>query len=405
MGARALPRRHTLTAALLALAIAAPARAGLVDDWSFVPIPEIVTSPNEGNTYGMLAVFLFLDEQDQIRYMLAPDGTYNQTRGFMANFRFFAYPTPTRRYSVVLGKSTTKDENYEVEFSDKGLWDGRAFIYAAATYEQDSTERFYGFGNDSAEDDETNYTNEDLFAYATPGIWLLPYVNLHYRMGIRRYGQTRGQVDSLPYTGDFVFPGRQPDLATTLYWSHRAALVYDSRNDTDIPERGAYAALYGEFADRRLGSSTSYVKFGAEWRQFIPFRKGNPILALRALADYTSAPKDTPFWEMPSLGGRRTLRAYGSDRFIDFNRSLASAEVRTRVWTFRLFGVNAELELAPFLELGQVFEDITDSPVGDLHWASGLGFRGLVRPQIVAFVDVGYGAEGSAVFSGVNYPF
>jgi hypothetical protein len=29
----------------------------------------------------------------------------------------------------------------------------------------------------------------------------------------------------------------------------------------------------------------------------------------------------------------------------------------------------------------------------------------VLRPQIVAFVDVGFGYEGSAVFSGVNYPF
>jgi outer membrane protein assembly factor BamA len=406
MGARHSVR-CTLSAVVAVLALATPARAVFedVEKWSFVPIPEIVTSPNEGNTFGILAVFLLLDQQDQIRYMIAPDATYNDTKGFMANFRFFGYPTPTRRYSFLLGKSTTKDENYEVEWTDRGFWDGRAFLLASFLYERDSTERFFGFGNGSPEEDETNYTNSDTFAQVTPGIWLLPYVNLNYRMRIRRYGLDEGQVTSLPFTGDFRFRGRTPDLSTSVHWAHQLALVYDSRDDTDIPGRGVFAAVYTEVADRRLGSTSSFVKFGAEWRKFIPFRNGNPILALRALADYVSGSGDTPFWEMSTLGGRRTLRGFGSDRFIDFNRSLASVEVRTRVWSFRLFGVNAALELSPFVEAGEVFRKVTESPVGDLHWVGGLGFRGLVRPQIVGFVDIGYGAEGSAIFTGVDYPF
>ena len=30
---------------------------------SYIPLPEILTDTNEGNTYGALAVVLFLDEQ------------------------------------------------------------------------------------------------------------------------------------------------------------------------------------------------------------------------------------------------------------------------------------------------------------------------------------------------------
>src|SRR5262249_49748839 len=182
-------------------------------------------------------------------------------------------------------------------------------------------------------------------------------------------------------------------------------VTYDSRDDYDIPSRGALATAYSEVADQSLGSSTSFVKFGAEWRDFIPLHRGNPILAMRTLFDYISGDRATPFWEMGSLGGRRSLRGYGGDRFIDFNRSLASLEVRTRVWQHKLFGVNAEIEVAPFGETGRVFHKVSDSPVEDLHWAYGIGFRGVVRPQIVGFVDIGRSNEGNAVFTGVNYPF
>lgn len=399
------PRRALIALAVaVALAGAAVARAGV----SYIPIPEIVTDPNEGNTYGLLGVVLFTDAKDEIRYMLAPDATYNSTKGFFPTLRLFGYPTSTRRYSLVVGKSTTKDEDYEVEFTDRGLWDGRVFVLASALYERDSTERFFGFGNDSKDTSESNYTSVNTVAQATPGVWLLPNVNLSYRMRIRRMAIEQGQVTGLPFIGRRTFPTvlhESPLTRTGLFWSHQVALAYDSRDEIDIPRHGALALVYSEAADRALGSTASFVKFGAEWRDFIPLRKGNPILALRALADYTSGSPDVPFWEQNTLGGRRTLRAFGGDRFIDFNRSLASAELRTRVWQHRLFGVNAEIELAPFLEAGQVFRHILDSPVNDLHLAYGLGFRGVVRPQIVGFVDIGRGSEGTAIFTGVNYPF
>jgi outer membrane protein assembly factor BamA len=396
-------RRYALIAALLAVTFGAARRVAA--NWSFIPIPEIITDPNEGNTVGLLAVTLFLDEKDQIQYMLAPDFRYNDTKGSFPTLRFFGYPTPTRRYSVLIGKSTTKDEDYELEFSDRGLWDGRAFVLASAVHERDSTDRFFGFGNDSSELAESNYTENNTLAQVTPGVWVLPSVNLSYRMRIRRFEVERGQVESLPFIGAEHPETRNRGLEGGVYWAHRVALTYDTRDSSDIPRQGALALAYAELADRHLGSSTSFVKFGLGWRDFIPLRKGNPILALRAGADYTSGEKNTPFFELSSLGGRRTLRGFGSDRFIDFNRFLATAELRTRVYGRHLFGVNFELELAPFVETGEVFRHVTQSPVSDLHWVYGIGFRGVVRPQIVGFVDVGRGSEGTAVFTGVDYPF
>lgn len=415
MGAHQL--RHSLIAVALVATLAAARAAG--GAWSFIPIPEIITDPNEGNTFGFLGVVLILDEKDEVKYMLAPDIRYNKTKGIYPTLRWFGYPTPLRRYSIVVGKSTTRDEDYELEFSDRSYWDGRAFLIASFVHDRDSTERFYGFGNDSLDERESNYTSNEIAAQATPGVWLLPNFNLSYRMLIRRFGVQQGQVadrgdcptgreDKICLIQERRFPGgpsRQPDLDSTVHWSHQVALTYDSRDEIDIPTGGALALFYLEAADEKLGSSTSYVKFGSEWRDFIPLRKGNPILALRALLDYTSGDRDTPFWVQNSLGGRRTLRGYGSDRFIDFNRSLASAELRTRVWQRRVFGVKAELELAPFAEAGQVFRRVLSSPFDDLHFVYGLGFRGVVRPQIVGFVDVGVGAEGSAIFTGINYPF
>jgi outer membrane protein assembly factor BamA len=398
-------RRSLLPALCLALASLcfAPPAAG----WSVIPIPVIITDPNEGNTYGLLPVVLFTNEKDQIRYILAPDFSYNKTKGFFPRVRFFGYPTPTRRYRLVAGKSTTKDERYVAEWLDRSLWDGRLFFTGSALHERDSTERFFGFGNSSLESGESNYTGNDTVAELTPGAWLRPHLALSYGMRIRRFSVESGQVDSIPFIATEHPEVRDRGLETGVYWTHRAELNYDTRDDMDITERGVLGLLYTEVADRRLGSATSFVKFGAEWRSFAPLRvrRVRGTLAFRAFLDYVSGSADTPFWEMSSLGGRKALRGFGADRFVDFNRSLLSVELRVPVYQRRLFGVNPTLEVAPFFETGQVFHGVTRSPVSDLHVAYGFGFRAVVRPQIVAFVDVGFGYEGSAVFSGVGYPF
>src|SRR4051812_20644409 len=218
--------------ALLTLgAVALPAVAR--GDRSFIPIPEIITDPNEGTTLGLLGVVLFTDEKDEIKYMLAPDARYNQTKGFFPTFRFFGYPTPARRYSVVIGKSTTKDEDYELEWADRGVWDGKAFLLANFLHEKDSTERFFGIGNNTNESDESNYTDVDTLAQATPGVWVMPHLNLSYRMRVRHYDEEKGQVSGVRDLGQCTpeerrqHPGAQTCnpafLRSGVYWAHRAA--------------------------------------------------------------------------------------------------------------------------------------------------------------------------------------
>ena len=409
------PSRGRALAELIALALAvvvgslSTARA----DYSFVPVPEFITDPNEGNTYGLMGVFMFLDENSEIKYMLAPDIRYNSTKGVFPVFRLFGYPTDTRRYQIVIGQSTTKDNNYEAEYYDRGLLEGKAFLRAHAGYENDSTERFFGFGNNSEESNEANYTSRRIEAWVQPGYWVVPKIYLSYKMRITRFSVSRGQVSGFPFLTaprllrnpetNTVDRGREPGH----YFSHRLEVGYDTRDSIDLPTQGALSRVYVDVADRTLGSSTSYTKFGLDARGYMPLRgeKKNPILALRAGLDYVTGPSDTPFWERTSIGGRQSLRGYNGDRFIGFNGTIASAELRTNVYQRRLFGVKAELELAPFVDAGQVFKDVRTNPIGDLHWDYGLGFRGIVRPQIVAFVDVGQGSEGLKVITGIDYPF
>ena len=87
------------------------------------------------------------------------------------------------------------------------------------------------------------------------------------------------------------------------------------------------------------------------------------------------------------------------------NWMASSAELRQRIATINAISSHVELELTPFVDVGRVFERPSTFPLSQLHSVGGIGVRGIARPFVVGYVDVGYGSEGVAVFTGINYPF
>ena len=66
-------------------------------------------------------------------------------------------------------------------------------------------------------------------------------------------------------------------------------------------------------------------------------------------------------------------------------------------------GVTADFEMAPFLDTGQVFSNFKDVNFKDYRMTPGIGFRGMVKPNVVGRIDYGYSREGGAVFAGLDF--
>jgi hypothetical protein len=135
-------------------------------------------------------------------------------------------------------------------------------------------------------------------------------------------------------------------------------------------------------------------------------------LAGHLALQYIPGSGSIPFWAQSRLGGdrseigeRQPLRGFGEGRFIDRNLFSGTLELRSRVFDIDLFSQEITVQAAPFIDTGRVFHSIGQNPLSGLHPAGGIGFRAIARPFIVGYVDIGYGAEGVAIFSGINYPF
>jgi hypothetical protein len=377
--------------------------------FSLFPVPEVATDPNQGTTFGILPVFLFSDDHHEIRQILAPDIAINTILGASGNFRYLAYPSSNTQYYFMAGGSQNIARRVDLFYStgrDRDKWwsfEGRLF------FEKDPTERFYGLGNDSSHGNETNYTTQQLYFRGTLGINFTHNLQLAITEQPWYVRIQQGALDNLPFIGT-RFPLLQ-GLGGGSETVTQVVATYDTRDSVDVPRHGGlYRAFYG-VADRAFMSSFSYNQAGFELRHYLPITS-RITLAGRIYSLYTPAGQETPFWAMARLGGeesilfdQQTLRGYGAGRFVDNNITDFNFEIRTRVYERNIMGTHGILELAPFIDAGKVFAYADQNPITPLHPVGGLGFRGIAEPFVVGYVDVGWGAQGPAFFSGINYPF
>lgn len=377
--------------------------------FSLFPVPEVATDPNQGTTFGILPVFLFSDDHHEIRQILAPDIAINTILGASGNFRYLAYPSSNTQYYFMAGGSQNIARRVDLFYStgrDRDKWwsfEGRLF------FEKDPTERFYGLGNNSSHGNETNYTTQQLYFRGTLGINFTHNLQLAITEQPWYVRIQQGALDNLPFIGT-RFPLLQ-GLGGGSETVTQVVATYDTRDSVDVPRHGGlYRAFYG-VADRAFLSSFSFNQVGFELRHYIPITERITV-AGRIYSLYTPAGQETPFWAMARLGGeesilfdQQTLRGYGAGRFVDNNLTDFNVEIRTRVYERNIMGTHGILELAPFIDAGKVFAYADQNPLTPLHPVGGLGFRGIAEPFVVGYVDVGWGAQGPAFFSGINYPF
>jgi hypothetical protein len=169
---------------------------------------------------------------------------------------------------------------------------------------------------------------------------------------------------------------------------------------------------YGGLASRGGALNDSmYSEVGGDGRAFWPIAP-DTILAGHVAIRYLPAAHDVPFWALSGIGGgesvvggEQPLRGWGAGRFYDRNSFSSSVELRRKVMTFNTTSTRIDVEVTPFIDVGRVFSRTGTLPFDQLHRVYGVGFRGIARPFVVGYVDIGYGSEGIAAFTGLNYPF
>lgn len=374
-----------------------------VADTQVFPIPSASTSKNDGNDAGLIVPILITDPDGELRYLLAPMVIKNSIVGTRGTFNLFRYDTGGRQMQFI-GSFTERIERKLVfNYVDPAFSEGRYFLNFGGSFFKNATSRFFGLGQTTVESDQTNYTAREARANWRFGVYANEVTQIAVSQRVRQVSLQRGATD-LPFTGD-RFPTVDGVQGETIIVGHRATFYYDTRNNLFSPTDGMAVTAYAEL-NQNVRNSTNplYSHYELEVKKLFPSESKRAILVIRADLQATLG-REVPFFEQSSLGGQNNLRGYGVDRFIDKNLIAASIEERIHVARAKVAGVAADFEVAPFLDTGQVFNSFKDVSFKDYRMTPGIGFRGIVRPNVVGRIDYGWSKEGGAIFAGLDFPY
>jgi len=369
-----------------------------------VPLPVIASSPNEGITTGALTAFLVHNKNDEINTLLAPQVNQNNNFGITTSLYGAVYPAPNRNLEFNLSHSTKINYAYEARLKDKTLMKGKLDLNLYAYTFADGSARFYGFNAKSPQQGESNYTDQEIGYTMAAGLPLGK--NYQFVIGdrLRDVEIRRGAVKKLPYTREEYAAAEVPGLNGFIAHTLRLSLVYSTLDNRDTPTYGGYAKVSFEPSFKAFGGAAEYRHYEVEMKGYIPLGNARYISVFRLMYNQTLG-DNVPFLEQSILGGETTLRGYGRNRFIDNSFLLCNLEQRIRLFRWEVFNVIADWEVAPFVDLGAVMESLDKANVNNFEFNPGIGFRAIVRPNIVGRVDLGIGRDGPAIFVGLGYPF
>ncbi len=376
----------------------------------FIPVPEIAVDPDSGTTLGLIPTWLKTDENGEIRRIIAPDIIYNPYFGWGVHGRLYSYTSSDEQWSVVGEVKQRVERGFNAQYQQGLLRQSRWSFTTSLIFDRDGTPRFYGIGNDTREFTQTNYTNQQELFQTQVGLNLTHAWQLQYTGRVRIVDVLPGTLTHIPSI-QTLFPN-VPGLGTNREVLNRLSIVYDTRDDLTVPTRGVEWVAYGGIASRGgVLNDSEDSEAGIDGRGFWSLMPST-VLAAHVALRYLPSGTDLPFWALSSLGGgesdiggEQPLRGYGEGRFYDRDSFSASVELRRRIMTVSANTTHIDIELTPFVDVGRVFSNGDTTPFTELHKVVGLGFRGVARPFVVGYVDIGYGDEGAAVFTGLNYPF
>ena len=323
---------------------------------------------------------------------------------------YYGYRSDTVQYRAIVNYAERVQKNFDFSYKDLGAGGGRYILGGQVNFFKNPFSRFFGFGNGSRLNNETDYTARETNLNAYIGLNLSPDLSIILTGRYRDVRVENGIIPTLPETS-VKFP-RAPGVEGAQLTGGKLSLLYDTRDSQLTPIKGTYALFSTEMISNvQHAAPNRWVHFIFDARHLLPHDGDTKVFVIRFLADGVvrtdqTRSRDIPFYERPTLGGETTLRAFGLNRFISDQAFLVNLEERVRVREVQIMDHKIEMQLAPNLDMGKVTNltrqhfTFTQTQINP-----GLGIRVMAKPHVIGRLDISYGRDGSNAFVGVDYPF
>jgi hypothetical protein len=280
------------------------------------------------------------------------------------------------------------------------LADDHVFVNLYAVHRNYPHIDYYGPGPNSFKSGRTSWALEDTSFQIRPGVQPIHGLKVG---GLARYllvNVSTGHDDRFAPTNLVYNEQNTPGLRfQTDYFQSGGFIQYDWRDNPGGPRRGGnYLAQFSVYDDIR-GRGYAFSRLDLEAQQYIPFFNQRRVIALRSRVEATSPHQGNrvPFYLQPTLGGSEDLRGFRPFRFYDNNAVVLNGEYRWEVFS--------GLDMALFVDSGQVFDDWHQINYRHLQSDAGFGFRFNVRNDVFLRIDTAFSHEGFQVWVKFNNVF
>jgi outer membrane protein assembly factor BamA len=372
-------------------------------DVRLFPIPAVSSSKNDGNDVGMIMPALITGPDGDLKYLVAPMVVYNSIVGTRGTVNLFRYEPGGKELRGIASWTERIERKFLLSYVDPGFSNGRYSIGFSAMHFKNATVRFFGLGPTTVEGNESNYTASETRLNWKFGVYANEVTQIAVSQRLRHMQAIQQGATELPFSGA-LFP-EAPGVGGATILGQRISFHYDTRNNLVTPTDGMAVTAYAELNyNFHQGADPLYSRYGLEIKKMFASESKRAILVIRGDLQATLG-SDVPFYEQSSLGGQNNLRGFGVDRYIDKQLIAFSIEERIHILRTRLAGVMADFEIAPFIDTGQVFNSFKNVSFKDYRITPGIGFRGIIRPNVVGRIDYGFSKEGGAIFAGLDFPY
>ena len=250
--------------------------------------------------------------------------------------------------------------------------------------------KYYGIGRDSNKDDKTFFGYTPFGGGGRLDFDVSRILSVGGGVNYIDIGTESGATG--PSIVERFSPADSPglELDQFKYVNSTARAVVDWRRQLGYAGTGGlYRVQFDDFRESDH-DQYSFRSLEVEVTQLIPLMRANWVVALRGLTTITDVDdnEDMPYFMLPSLGGRKTLRGFPDFRFRDRHRLVMNAELR---WTPARF-----VDMAMFYDAGKVAARKADLDFRALEDSYGIGMR-IVGLKGYAFtVEVAHSREHTA---------
>lgn len=316
-------------------------------------------------------------------FFAVPTAGYgNETNVTLGGVVYYSYRPADRPYRLepdahYISSLVSFNKQWQIQYrSQFFLREDRFFISPEVDYEVWPS-KFFGFGNNTSEDDFEDYTNNRFGAR----LHFLKPLESNFSVGLSlehdRYNLTGLDEEGRLVSG--TIPGSEKNRVNSIGMT----IGYDTRDFALFPSQGSYHQLEISQALDILSGDYRFTHYKLDFRRYFSINIKNTFGFQSVIAHNDS---QSPLQKLNDLGNE--IRGFEEKRYIDSSMILVRGEYRVFPWESRLL---SRLGGVIFVESGQVAGHFRDFRMDEMKFSYGAGLRISLIPSEKMNLRVDFG--------------